>query len=344
MRHPCVLSKDRAQSICRRARMTPVLIHIPKTAGKTTRIMMDYAVKYDWRLQFFLHTLGTQYEKVVEDEVLQNQISAGCQLLHITLLRDPVDRMISEWFHFGQSFLRFEPILQLLEKNKIDIATGNVTEGMNLIFDWAREDPKQNIAPSFKFRVFRDERPGSRKAFTNDKLMWRWMEAYVSHPATMNLQTKFLLGQQLYSEANVTPEDVEVLIQRMKCHPPWDHQTEECQGKPALFAGILERFGNAIDRFQFIGMNLEYWRRKVMKEINPEDKNFRTLTGRKHRNLVPKSIIQKIQEVSSLDQALYDAAIRLDDAAKDEIDGMKAEAARERAAEKTAKATKKAEL
>jgi len=293
--HPCVTAPSRVATICRHLGITPLLMHIPKTGGKSFKQIFDGLLHEDWRMQYFYYHGRKDYDELLQDAPIVAQRHAGCPLMLFTTLRNPVERVISEFFHYGQA---------LLGDLGDALASGNeATHGVATVMQQIKNDPHQ--LPGFTCH------PKADSLFRNTSVMLHWMKAYAMHPATQNMMVKFLLGKPLFQSSNVSQADVNQLVWMMRCT---SKQTNElhCNDVPHLFVGVLERWESTISRLAQVGAHWKHvnkWR-VVNKTV---EHSLRKITGHVPKEMIPEDVLQSISQGNQWDWQLYNAALTLDD-------------------------------
>ena len=317
--HPCFLDPQRARACCDTTGFTPVLMHIPKTGGKSLNYLMKYLYHNDWRRHFFYHHPPDPYGSVVSNPILHKHIHAGCPLVMVTVLRNPTSRVVSEWFHYGQAqFVRKPPVNlpcapDVFKAKNFDLSSGSAARAIQLVFQFLYQYPWR--APPFFGSRDLDEQSqefmqsqvsllfGELQKMRSTQRYWDFMEAYVSHPATANLQVKYLLGHQMYSVANVTQKDVDTLMEMTTC---FHSQRSDCRTiqQPQLLAGTLEHYNATLEHFaKHLQWDLEP---EIYKKDTSEDGFLKRVPGRIKVDEIPSQIIQAIQQNNQIDQMLYD--------------------------------------
>jgi len=313
--------------------MTPIFVHLPRTAGKVWRKIMNAPFTKDWRFQYVYHNWESNFQAVISDIPVKNQIKAGCPLTIFTMLRDPVDRVVSEWFTFGNMMMM---ATDFFGTNSYPVnltgTTVDPVEGVERVMssEYAdltltkNGDGQLDRQRHIKLRQVKGDYWGCRRAFGGDKAtMWKWMEAYVSHPLTSNTMTKMLLGHGMYDKVEITAADVDTLIQQMKCFPASENkELKECKDVDPIFAGVVDNWNPTLGRVQMIlKWKMDFWANAISKQGNfPEDVFFRTYTGRVATEKVPSHIRAKIKEANKLDQKLFDFAKQVNQEFEDEME------------------------
>jgi len=151
------------------------------------------------------------------------------------------------------------------------------------------------------------------RSLRSTKRYWDLMEAYVSHPATANLQVKHLLGYPIYSNVDIDERDVQNLIEMHTCfHSDVDADCRRHQ--PLLIAGTLEKYNSTLDYFaKHLKWNMsaiqdggsEVQEPIAAKNTN-EDLFLQLIPGKMRTNDIPEHIIKAIKKSNRLDQMLYD--------------------------------------
>ena len=175
-------------------------------------------------------------------------------MLIMTVLRDPVSRVLSEWFHYGQTQFITKPPTHLpsapevFRGNRFSLQNGSATVAMKYVLLFLNQYAHR-LMPTFggvegdqESRWFFQSSSVSMlfkeiRSLRNTERYWDLMEAYVSHPATANLQVKHLLGYPIYSNVDIDERDVQSLLQMHSCfHSDPD---DECRrSQPLLLAGF----------------------------------------------------------------------------------------------------------
>lgn len=297
--HACVQSPERARSICKHSRYATLFMHIPKTGGKEVAKCLHYHQGADWRHQWYWHHHFTDYQSVLQEVALQNELSAGCPLLLFTMLRQPADRVVSEWFHFGQLLLQTPTVADIFRQE--GLSSGNLTRGMEAVFQFIIENPRlRNVGRA----PVRDADQGMIKALRDEDLRWRLMEAYVSHRATGNFQVKFLLGYPIYSDLQIDESHLADVVTMMRCFD--SNSSRTCDGRPLMVAGVLDRWDQTMQLLSELGLNVSECQR-ILDRVEHQNREIRShvLTTQ-----VPKRILEKIQLTNQLDQLLYDDVLK----------------------------------
>jgi len=335
--HPCLKSKVRAELLCKKNRFTPLLVHVPRAAGKLGRTLLNGGLSKDWRMQYYYYNWAQDYDRTVnQDIVLQNQVKAGCPLVYVTFLRDPMERAISEWFTFGQSFVVG---VSRRNKAKVSLLPEDLFGGP---IDVATADPAKTFATILSSRYAGPLDPGVKsednviwslsgtligvpqeifsthwKPFPNVDMMWKWMEAYMSNPATANVMTKMLLGHPMYSTPKLGQTDADKIKRMMDCFGSYRQNAtalagSPCEGITGLFAGVSDNWPSTLDRLRLtLGWNMEYYKGRISSEIDPFDARMRIVTDKLPTSQVPPHIKQIIKDNNKLDQQIYDYAVEL---------------------------------
>jgi len=307
--HPCITSKLRAKAMCKQINMTPLILHVPKTGGKSLKRLWNNLIERNWWMQHFYHHGEKGYHTVLKDEALRNQQDAGCPLHLFTIIRNPVSRVISEWFHYGQTLLS-----RLPEETRA--SADGATEAIASTLSDIEQNPKDAF-PGFGCLVL--DETTQRSQFNNKSVMMEWLRAYANHPTTQNTQVKLLSGSAIFQNTSVSQSDVDELISMMRCRieagclkDPESTQ-KNCAGKPVMFAGILEHWDRLIVR---LGKQGESWRAETWGHVSHRysiDYQMRKMTGYVEKEKIPEDILQEIRKANALDQELYDAALELDE-------------------------------
>ena len=257
-----------------------------------------------------------------------------CPLLLVTVLRNPVSRVVSEWFHYGQAqFIKKPPIEmpsapEVFAAKGFSLKNGSATEAMQHVLLFLHQFAYR-LMPAFGGIEGNQESPEffqSRTSVLFKELRnlrdthryWDLMEAYVSHPATANLQVKQLLGYPIYSNVNVDEKDVQNLLQMHACfHSDPDDSCR--QEQPLLLAGVLEQYNETIQYFtKQLKWNLtslsdeagHIRADEVAAKNTPEDEFLQKTPGKVNKKDIPQHIIAAIKRSNHLDQMLYDGVVK----------------------------------
>ena len=93
-----------------------------------------------WQMDFFYHHGGSSYDMLLHDEAILHRQHAGCPTVLLTLLRDPVERLISEFFHYGQDMFQSDMLLS---------DRSGIAASMGSLMLHVEQDPQNRAFPRF---------------------------------------------------------------------------------------------------------------------------------------------------------------------------------------------------
>jgi len=144
--------------MCDHSGKSIVFMHIPKTGGKSLDYMLKHIQGHDWRLKSFYHHPPIGYKRIAENPELRGLMRAGCPLVLLTVLRDPLRRVVSEWFHYGVvQFVKKPPMhlpssLETFKSFGFDMKNGSAALAMKLAMEFTRANPHR-LSPKFGGRM-----------------------------------------------------------------------------------------------------------------------------------------------------------------------------------------------